>query len=79
MREKGIKPPKEESEIELPDELITAMEADPELANAFYALTPGRRKSYVIHIHSAKKPETRISRIAKCRQKILLGKGATER
>jgi uncharacterized protein YdeI (YjbR/CyaY-like superfamily) len=77
--EAGIKPPKEKSKIELPDELAEALASDPELADAFDALTPGRQKSYVINLSSAKKPETRVSRIAKFREKILAGKGATER
>jgi uncharacterized protein YdeI (YjbR/CyaY-like superfamily) len=77
--EAGIKPPKEKSKIELPDELAEALASDPELADSFHALTPGRQKSYVINLNSAKKPETRVSRIAKFREKILAGKGATER
>jgi uncharacterized protein YdeI (YjbR/CyaY-like superfamily) len=77
--EAGIKPPKEERIIELPDELVDALASDPELATAFYKLTPGRQKSYVINLNSAKKPATRISRIAKFRGKILAGKGAMDR
>ena len=77
--EAGIKPPKEQGELELPDELLEALESDSELADAFHSLTPGRQKGYVINLNSAKKPETRISRIAKFRGKILAGKGATER
>ena len=77
--EAGIRPPKEKTEIELPDELVEALGSDPELANAFHELTPGRRKSYVLNLNSAKKSATRISRIAKFRQKILAGKGANER
>ena len=75
----GIKPPKEQVELELPVELSEALEFDPELAEAFHKLTPGRRKSYVINLNSAKKPETRVARIAKFRDKIIAGKGATER
>ena len=77
--EAGIKPPKEKGGIRLPDELVEALECDPDLANAFHSLTPGRQKSYVVNLNSAKKPETRLSRIAKFRDKILAGKGATER
>lgn len=77
--EAGIDPHEEERELELPDELIEALDADPELAEAFDALTPGRQRSYVIHLASAKKSETRFARIAKARDKILAGKGATER
>jgi uncharacterized protein YdeI (YjbR/CyaY-like superfamily) len=75
----GIMPPKDTSEIELPHELAEALDADPELAEAFYKLTRGRQRSYVINLNSAKKPETRISRIVAFRQRILAGKGATER
>ncbi|NNE66583.1 MAG: hypothetical protein HKN33_08445 [Pyrinomonadaceae bacterium] len=77
--EAGIKPPKEEGEMELPEELVEALRSDPILSEAFQGLTPGRRKSYVINLSSAKKPETRINRISKFRDKILEGKGATER
>lgn len=77
--EKGLKPPKEEGGFDLPDELVEALDADPELAEAFHALTPGRQKSYVIALSSAKTSQTRINRIAKYRDKIIAGKGAMER
>jgi len=77
--EAGIKPQKQTVEFDLPEELVDAMDADPELAEAFHALTPGRQKSYVINLNGAKAPATRISRIVKFRDKILAGKGATER
>lgn len=69
--ELGIKPPKDQSEIELPDELMEAMKADPELADAFNALTPERQKSYMINLNSPKKPETRVLRIAKFCDKLI--------
>jgi uncharacterized protein YdeI (YjbR/CyaY-like superfamily) len=52
---------------------------DPELAETFHPLTPGRHKSYVIHLSSAKKPETRVARIAKSRDEVLAVKGANAR
>ena len=75
----GIKPAKEATELELPVEMAEALNADPELAQAFYALTPGRQKSYVIHLNSTKVSQTRVRRIAKFRPHILANKGATER
>ncbi len=75
----GITPPKEERAIELPDELLEALAADTEMAEAFHSLTPGRQRSYVIHVNSAKRPEMRIRRIAKVRDKILVGEGFNER
>ncbi|WP_404404835.1 YdeI family protein [Pelagibacterium halotolerans] len=76
--EAGIKPEREKTEIDMPEELIDAMDADPELAEAFHALTPGRQKSYLFNLNGAKKSETRIARIAKFRDKIIAGKGAME-
>lgn len=75
----GILPPRVATTIDLPGELVEALDADPELAEAFHNLTPGRQRSYVIHLSSAKKSETRIARIVACRGKILAGKGALER
>lgn len=73
--ERGIEQPKVKRELELPDELVEAMDADPELAEAFHALTPGRQRSYVIHLSSAKQSATRVNRIVKFRPKVLAGKG----
>ena len=77
--EAGIKPPKVRGDIEVPDELVDAMDGDSELAEAFRALTPGRQRSYVINLNAAKASATRTARIAKFRDKILSGKGALER
>jgi len=77
--EAGLKPAKDTSEIELPDELAEALDADAELAEAFASLTPGRQRSYVIHLNSAKQSATRVARIVAFRGRILAGKGALER
>ena len=77
--EAGIRPQKEPQDRDLPEELVEAMDADPELAEAFHALTPGRRNSYVVNLNSAKTSATRTFRIAKFRDRILARKGATER
>lgn len=77
--EQGIRPPQEEVELELPDELVEALESDPELAYAFDSLTPGRQRSYVFALNSAKTSATKVARISKYRDKILAGKGALDR
>jgi uncharacterized protein YdeI (YjbR/CyaY-like superfamily) len=77
--EQGILSPKEQTEIDLPDELIDALDADLDLAEGFAALTPGRQKSWALYLNDAKTPATRLSRIEKGRAKILAGKGANER
>ncbi|MBC9955450.1 YdeI/OmpD-associated family protein [Yimella sp. cx-51] len=76
--ERGLRAPQEKREVELPEELVEALASDPELSEAFDALTPGRRKSWAIQIGSAKQAKTRAARAAKARDKILAGKGALE-
>ena len=75
----GIRPEREPQELQLPAELVEALDTDPELAEAFHALTPGRQRSYVINLNGAKASATRVARIAKFRGHILAGKGAAER
>jgi uncharacterized protein YdeI (YjbR/CyaY-like superfamily) len=77
--EAGILPAKEKNRIELPEELVEALDADPALAEAFHSLTPGRQKSYVINLNTAKTTATRHARITRFREKIIAGKGANER
>jgi uncharacterized protein YdeI (YjbR/CyaY-like superfamily) len=75
----GRRAPREPGEVELPEEMIEALDADAELAEAFARLTPGRQRSYGIALASAKTSATRIARIGRFRDRILAGKGATER
>lgn len=75
----GIRPARETHDLDLPDELLEVLQDDPELDAAFRGLTPGRQRSYVINLTSAKTRQTRLSRISTLRPKILAGKGATER
>ena len=77
--EAGMSAPKDHSAPTLPRELVQALDADPALAVAFHALTRGRQRSYVINLNGAKTSATRIARIAKFRDRIIAGKGATER
>jgi uncharacterized protein YdeI (YjbR/CyaY-like superfamily) len=65
--------------LELPDELTQMLERDRKLAKAFHALTPGRQRSYVLHIKGAKQSATRTARVMKCVPKILAGVGFNER
>lgn len=70
---------KAKRELELPDELTLVLEKDRKLSKAFYALTPGRQRGYVMHVAAAKQSETRKARIEKCKPKILAGMGITDR
>jgi len=77
--EQGLKPEKVVHEVDMPDELIDALDSDPELAEAFEALTPGRQRGYAYALNSAKQPKTRYDRIEIFRDKIFAGKGPLER
>jgi uncharacterized protein YdeI (YjbR/CyaY-like superfamily) len=69
---------KKASEYPIPEELQIRLDADPLLHTAFKALTPGRRKSYIFHISSAKQAKTRAARAEKCVPMILNGRGFNE-
>lgn len=62
----------------LPEELINKLEELPALKKAFYALTPGRQRGYILHFSQAKQSATRLTRIEKCVPKIMAGKGMME-
>lgn len=63
----------------MPEELQAALDANQELAAAFAALTPGRRRSYILHVSGAKQSATRVKRAERCAEKIFAGKGFNER
>lgn len=66
---------KKADDYEIPEELADKFDEMPELKEAFYALTPGRQKAYLIFIGSAKQSATRAERVAKYTNHILNGKG----
>lgn len=66
---------KKTTEYKIPDEFQTALNEMPELRTAFYKLTPGRQRGYLLHFSSAKQSKTRNERIEKYIPKILDGKG----
>lgn len=63
---------------EVPEELQRVLDQDPTLKMAFNRLTPGRQRSYIIHINAAKQAQTKYNRIEKCRPKIMKGLGHNE-
>ena len=70
---------KKASDYVVPEELQARLNAAPKLKAAFAALTPGRRKSYILHIAGAKQAKTRAARAEKCVPMILSGRGLNER
>lgn len=69
---------KETSQYQTPEELIQAFENDPGLKEAFYNLTPGRQRGYLLHFSQAKQSKTRTSRIEKAKPNIFDGIGYNE-
>lgn len=66
---------KKNTEYKIPEELQNKFAEIPGLKAAFEALTPGRQRAYILYFSQAKQSKTRESRVEKCVQKILDGKG----
>jgi uncharacterized protein YdeI (YjbR/CyaY-like superfamily) len=72
----GLKVPlKKTSEFNMPKEFKNVLDETPTLKKAFYGLTPGRQRGYLLYFSSAKQLKTRESRIEKYIPKILKGQG----
>jgi uncharacterized protein YdeI (YjbR/CyaY-like superfamily) len=63
------------AQFEMPDEFSRRLDEEPALAEAFYALSPGRQKAYLLHFSSAKQSTTRTARVEKNVPRILKGMG----
>ena len=63
------------TEFKIPHELQHKFDEIPALKTAFRALTPGRQRAYLLYFSAAKQSKTRESRVEKCMQQILNGKG----
>jgi uncharacterized protein YdeI (YjbR/CyaY-like superfamily) len=62
-------------QFDVPEEFQKRLDDDPQLAQAFHALTPGRRKAYLLHFAGAKQSATRAARVEKHVPRILKGLG----
>ena len=63
----------------IPDELAQIFESDSGFKKAFYALTPGRQRGYIIHFSQPKQSQTRVGRIEKYKQNIFNGVGLNDK
>jgi uncharacterized protein YdeI (YjbR/CyaY-like superfamily) len=70
---------KKTTEFIIPEEFQNKLDEIPALKTAFDALTPGRQRAYILYFSAPKQSKTRESRVEKCMQQILNGKGLTER
>jgi len=59
----------------VPEEFQNKLDAMPALKTAFYALTPGRQRAYLLHFSAPKQSKTRDARVEKWIPQILSGKG----
>ena len=66
---------KKTEEYAVPLELEESFAENSDLQHAFYGLTPGRQRAYLLHFAEAKQSATRKARIEKYTQRILNGKG----
>lgn len=66
---------KKNTEFIIPEEFQNKFDGIPALKTAFEALTPGRQRAYILYFSEPKQSKTRESRVEKCMQQILNGKG----
>jgi uncharacterized protein YdeI (YjbR/CyaY-like superfamily) len=69
---------KKASEFIIPEEFQNKLDEIPALKTAFNALTPGRQRAYLLYFSAPKQSKTRESRVEKCMQQILIGKGLND-
>ena len=69
---------KKTTEFIIPEEFQNKLDEIPALKTAFDALTPGRQRAYILYFSAPKQSKTRESRVEKCMQQILNGKGLND-
>jgi uncharacterized protein YdeI (YjbR/CyaY-like superfamily) len=69
---------KKTSDFPIPEEFQERLDAFPDVKTAFDALTPGRQRGYLLYFSAPKQSKTRESRVEKCVQRILDGKGLND-
>lgn len=69
---------KKNTEFIIPEEFQNKFDEIPALKTAFEALTPGRQRAYILYFSEPKQSKTRESRVEKCMQQILSGKGLND-
>jgi len=74
----GLKVAYKKTPEPMPEALQAKLEASPALKTAFYALTPGRQRAYILYFSGAKQSKTREARVEKYRRQILSGRGLND-
>jgi uncharacterized protein YdeI (YjbR/CyaY-like superfamily) len=79
MEKAGLKVDyKETSDFIIPEEFQKKLDEIPALKTAYETLTPGRQRAYIFYFSQPKQSKTRESRVEKCMQQILNGKGLND-
>jgi len=79
VENKGMKVEFKKTEaFETPETLTKAFKKSTSLQDAFYKLTPGRQRAYLLYFSEAKQEATQASRIEKYTARILNGKGIND-
>ena len=66
---------KKSADFKIPEEFASKLAEIPALHEAFYSLTPGRQRGYLLHFSGAKQSKTRAARVERSTPQILQGKG----
>lgn len=69
---------KKTKEYAIPEEFQVKLDENPDLKQAFEALTPGRQRGYLLHFAAPKQAKTREARVEKLIPQILSGKGLND-
>lgn len=76
IEQSGLQVPlKKTAEFELVEEFQKKLDENSSLEAAFYELTPGRQRGYLLYFSGAKQAKTRAARVETCIPRILKGKG----
>jgi len=69
---------KKTTEYIIPEEFQNKLDKIPALKTAFYLLTPGRQRGYILYFSAPKQSKTREARVKKYMKQILNGKGLND-
>lgn len=76
---KEIKPDRKGKKVEMPKELQEVLEGNSVLRDAFQLLTPGKQREYADFIDSAKREDTKQSRLQRITPMIIKGIGLNDK
>jgi uncharacterized protein YdeI (YjbR/CyaY-like superfamily) len=78
IEERGKKVEYKKHAEPMPEELLKVFDRDPAFKTAFYSLTPGRQRGYIIYFSKPKNTITRIGRIENYKEQIFNGLGLND-